>query len=44
MHLRAGENTLLIGTRPAQEERRHWYFGAAFITPDDEPMTGLSFR
>jgi hypothetical protein len=44
MHLRAGENTLLIGTRPPQEERRHWYFGAALVTPDDEPMAGLSFR
>ncbi len=44
MHLRAGANTLLIGTRPPQERRPFWFFGAALTTPGDELMTDLSFR
>jgi hypothetical protein len=44
MHLRPGENTLLVDTRPAPSERRHWFFGGALVTPDGDPMTDLGFE
>jgi len=44
MHLRAGENTLLVDTRPAPPERRHWFFGGALMARDGDPMTDLVFE
>ena len=44
MHLRAGANTLLVGTRPALDGHRLWFFGAALMTPNDELMTDLSYQ
>ncbi len=44
MHLRTGENTLLVDTRPIPLERRHWFFSGALMTPDGDPMTDLVFE
>jgi hypothetical protein len=46
MHLRAGENTLLIDSRPPEEGRPIWFFGGAFSVPgeDEDPMTDLEFE
>jgi hypothetical protein len=43
--LRQGANQLLIDTRPPQEGRPFWVFGAGFSTPDGaEVMTDLGFE
>ena len=46
IHLRAGENTLLIDSRPPEEGRPIWFFGGAFTVPgeDEDPMTDLEFE
>jgi hypothetical protein len=44
LQLCAGENTLLVDTRPPQEGRRFWGLGAAFTTPGGEWMTDLRYR
>jgi hypothetical protein len=44
LHLRAGENTLVVDTRPPQEKGRPWYFGGAFTTPGGDLMTDLAFE
>ena len=49
MHLRAGENRLLVHTatsssRSLSTGTPDWLFGAAFTTPDGDPMTDLLFR
>jgi alpha-glucosidase len=42
--LRKGANWLLVDTRPPQEGRRIWAFGAAFTSPDGtQTMTDLAF-
>jgi hypothetical protein len=43
IHLHAGENTLLVDTRPSSSEWPIWFFGAAVVTPDGDPMTDLTF-
>jgi hypothetical protein len=43
--LRKGENWLLVDTRPPQEGRPFWFFGAAVTSPDGtEAMSDLIFR
>ena len=43
-YLHKGENHLLIDTRPPQEGRPFWVFGAGLTAPgQSEPMTGLTF-
>ena len=44
MHLRAGENTLVVDTRPSPSERSHWFFGGALLTPEGDLMTDLVFE
>jgi len=43
MRLRAGENTLVVDTRPSREGYHVWFFGGAFTTPDGDLMTDLVF-
>jgi hypothetical protein len=43
VHLRTGENTLVVDTRPASPARAAWFFGAAVLTPDGDVMTDLVF-
>ena len=43
IRLRAGENTLVVDSRPSPAERPVWFFGAALVTPDGDPMTDLAF-
>ena len=43
MRLRAGENMLLVDTRPILE-RAVWLFGGAFTTPKGDLMTDLAFK
>jgi len=44
IHLRAGENTLLVDTRPSSSEWPIWFFGAAAVTPDEDAITDLTFE
>jgi hypothetical protein len=49
MHLRAGENRLVVHTMPSLARRPstgtpEWFFGGAFTTPDGDPMIDLVFR
>jgi len=44
MHLRAGENTLVVDTRPSQSGRPAWFFSGAFMTPDGDLMSDLVFE
>ena len=44
VRLRAGENTLVVDTRPSSSEWPIWFFGAAVVTPDGDPMTDLAFE
>jgi hypothetical protein len=43
MRLRAGENTLLVDTRPSPPPERFLSFSGAFMTPDGDVMTDLVF-
>jgi hypothetical protein len=43
VHLRPGENTLVVDTRPSSSEHAAWFFGAAVLTPDGDVMTDLVF-
>jgi hypothetical protein len=44
VHLRAGENTLLIDTRPPEQGRPIWFFSATWMAPGGELMTDLAFE
>jgi len=44
LRLRAGENTLVVDSRPDQSEQSAWFFGGAFVTPDGDLMTDLAFK
>jgi len=44
MHLRAGENTLVVDTRPPRSGRPIWFFGGAFLTPDGDSVTDLVLK
>jgi len=44
LHLRAGENTLVVDSQPDQSEQPAWFFGGAFLTPDGNLMTDLAFK
>ena len=44
LHLRAGENTLIVHSRPDQSEQPAWLFGGAFMTPDGDFVTDLAFK
>jgi len=44
VRLRAGENALVVDTRPPQSERPVWFFGGALTTLDGELMTDLVFE
>ena len=44
VHLRPGENTLVVDTRPSSCAPAAWFFGAAVLTPDGDVMTDLVFR
>jgi hypothetical protein len=42
--LRAGENTLVVDTKPPHEGHLIWFFGGALTTPEGEWMTDLVFE
>ena len=44
MHLRPGENRLLVHTMPPQGKRPWWYFCGWLVTPDGDLMTDLMFE
>jgi hypothetical protein len=46
VRLRAGENTLLVDSRPPDEGRPIWFFGGMFTAEgeDEEPMADLAFN
>ena len=44
LHLRAGQNTLLIDTRPPQGGRPFWFVGGALTTPDGDLIADLAFE
>ncbi len=43
VRLRQGQNVLLAHSRPPTGERAFWFLGGALLTPDDRPMTDLTF-
>ena len=44
VRLQAGQNRLLVSTKPPQDGRRNWFLGAAITTPAGDLMTGLAFE
>ncbi len=44
LHLKAGQNTLLVSLRPAEgSEWRPWFFGGILLNPQGELLTDLSY-
>ncbi len=44
LHLKQGENSLVLSTRPLPEKPRAWYFGGMLASPEGEWMPGLLIK
>jgi hypothetical protein len=44
VRLQAGQNWLLVSTKPPRDGNLYWFLGAAITTPDGDLMTDLAFE